>query len=176
MQPRWTLYLAGPGVFRADWQAWGLRLQVLAQQHGWQALYPMDNQLPAESSPEALRQAIYRSNLAMIEACDALFADMRAFRSGAEPDSGTAFEVGYAAALGKPVILWLPDVIEGATMLSRVPHARDEQGTPRDPDGLAVEDFGAPLNLMLMGAAHCVIHASTPELALALLADWKAAR
>lgn len=57
----------------------------------------------------ALREAnrsVAADNVAMIEACDAVFAVL----DGVDVDSGTASEIGYAAALGKPVIGWRSDL------------------------------------------------------------------
>ncbi|SMC21096.1 Nucleoside 2-deoxyribosyltransferase [Andreprevotia lacus DSM 23236] len=153
-----TLYLAGPGVFRADAVAWGARLQAACQAHGWQGLYPLDNAISAASKAEQAQQ-IFAGNCALIHAADAVLADVRAFRSGSEPDSGTAFEIGYAHALGKPVWLWLPAALAGQDMRSRI-------GAATDADGLQVEDFGAPLNLMLWQAAAGVVYADEPESAL----------
>ncbi|WP_447531990.1 nucleoside 2-deoxyribosyltransferase, partial [Pseudomonas aeruginosa] len=45
---------------------------------------------------------IYRAHIGLIERADAVLAPRNCFR-GAAPDSGTAFEVGYATALGQPV-------------------------------------------------------------------------
>ncbi|KAG0771625.1 hypothetical protein G6F22_016323 [Rhizopus arrhizus] len=57
---------------------------------------------PKDLSGPALAQWIYRENVALIRRADMVMANLNAFR-GAEPDSGTAFEVGYAIACGKPV-------------------------------------------------------------------------
>ena len=43
------------------------------------------------------------ANLEAIRAADFVMANLNDFRGPGEPDSGTAFEVGFAAALGKPV-------------------------------------------------------------------------
>ena len=87
---------------------------------------------------------------------------MSAFRSASEPDSGTAFEIGFAYALGKPVYLWLPDVPADSGLVDRVGGAVDE-------NGWQVEDFGAPLNLMLWQAAKAIINAATAAEAVQIL-------
>ncbi|KAF0812423.1 hypothetical protein IGB42_03091 [Andreprevotia sp. IGB-42] len=152
------LYLAGPGVFRSDALAWGQRLQAACRAVGWHGLYPLDSTVPALDKP-AQRRWIFAANCRLISDADAVFADMRAFRSGSEPDSGTAFEAGYAHALGKPVYLWLPAALAGIDMRRRI-------GSHVDAAGYAVEDFAAPLNLMLWEAASGIIHADEPETAL----------
>lgn len=50
--------------------------------------------------------AIGRRNAEMIDRCDAVLADL----GGADVDSGTAAEIGYAAALGRPVVGWRDDL------------------------------------------------------------------
>ncbi|WP_148713686.1 nucleoside 2-deoxyribosyltransferase [Chitinolyticbacter meiyuanensis] len=161
-----SIYLAGPGVFRPDALAWGEQLKAACAEHGFTGLFPLDNAVREGLDSAAQRQWIFEANCALIRQADLVLADMRAFRSASEPDSGTAFEIGYAHALGKPVWLWLPDTAPGATMLDRAAHARDGAGRPIDQQGWHVEDFGAPLNLMLWQAAAGAFYAVTPREAL----------
>ena len=49
--------------------------------------------------------AIGRANAEMIEASDGVFAVL----DGPDVDSGTAAEIGYAAALGRPIVGWRSD-------------------------------------------------------------------
>jgi nucleoside 2-deoxyribosyltransferase len=61
-----------------------------------------------EARVAALRRAndeVGRANAEMIERCDAVLAVL----DGADVDSGTAAEVGYAAALGRPIVGWRSD-------------------------------------------------------------------
>lgn len=160
MSPR--IYLAGFDVFRADAQAHGQYLKQLCSAQGLHGLFPLDNQAPQNLSPEATAQWICQQNLTMIRDCDALLANLNDFR-GLEPDSGTAFEVGAAIALGKPVWAYFSGP---ATLRQQVPH--DAQG--RDAQGFAVEDFNLPRNLMLActwsGRSTCV------ETAIRDLGHW----
>lgn len=140
------LYLAGPDVFLPDAFAQGERLKALCAEFGVQGLYPLDHSVP-EGIVEPVAQArwIYQANLELIRQADAVLANLNPFR-GAEPDSGTAFELGYAAALGKPLFGYLD---EGGSCAERLPceWKGDEPG--RDRDGNQIEGFGLPLNLML---------------------------
>ncbi|GAA5175519.1 nucleoside 2-deoxyribosyltransferase [Niveibacterium umoris] len=144
------LYLAGPDVFRSDALAWADTARALCAAHGHEALVPLDG--------DAIDAAgIYAANVAMIRAADVVMANLMSFR-GVEPDSGTAFEVGFASALGKPVIGYLPDA---AVLRDRVaqgfgPLRQTEDGA-LDRNGQRVEDFGLPLNLMLAIAARIVV-------------------
>lgn len=155
------IYLAGPGVFFSDAKSWGTRLQKACAEQGQQGLFPLDGQIPADlQGREAQRRWIFANNCALIRECDAVFADVRAFRSDSEPDSGTAFEIGFAHALGKPVWLWLPDCTSTSTQLARVSCVQDGE-VWIDGEGLLVEDFAVPLNLMLWDAA--IGHSFDPE-------------
>jgi nucleoside 2-deoxyribosyltransferase len=141
---RRSIYLAGPEVFHPDALEIGRRKQALCREYGFEGLFPLDGE--AASAP-----AIYRANRRMIEAADALIANLSPFR-GPGADPGTAFELGYAAALGRKVFGYTN--VEGA-LLDRI-RAGDPAACPdiagcwRDRHGLAIEDFGLPDNLMLV--------------------------
>ena len=140
------LYLAGPDVFRPDAFEQGERLKALCAEFGVRGLYPLDHSVP-ETIAEPAEQArwIYRANLALIAEADAVLANLNPFR-GAEPDSGTAFELGYAAALGKPLFGYID---EGGDCAERLPCEWKGHEPGRDRDGNQIECFGLPLNLML---------------------------
>lgn len=166
------IYLAGPGVFFPNAQAWGQRLVAACTECGLHGLYPLDNTLPANLiDKDAQRHWIFANNCDLIRQADAVFADMRAFRSDSEPDSGTAFEVGFAHALGKPVWLWLPDCPADTALIGRTSCAPDGDSWI-DAEGWHVEDFNAPLNLMLWDAAAGKSFDPEPETALADMAAW----
>ncbi len=135
------VYLAGFDVFRADAIDHGRGLKALCDQHGLEGLYPFDNDVPQGLTPEDAAAVICKANIAMIKRCDGVLANLNAFR-GAEPDSGTAFEVGMAVALGKPV--WAYFEADGS-LREQIEH--DAAGF--DAQGFQVEDFGLPRNLML---------------------------
>lgn len=160
------IYLAGPGVFRPNGRQWGERLKKACLAHRLLGLYPLDGEVPESLHSSAQKRAwIFANNCELIRKSDAVFADLRAFRSLSEPDSGTAFELGFAHALGKPVWLWLPDCSPGTTLLQRVACTDSSHGW-LDQDGLSVEDFSAPLNLMLWDAASGVSYDVDPETAI----------
>jgi len=133
------IYLAGPDVFRPDVLEWAESAREICRRHGCEPLLPIDH---GETAPDR----IFAANLELIRQAQAVVANLNPFR-GAEPDSGTCFELGYAVALGKQVCGY---VERGETLLARV--NRIEQADPartRDDRGMAIEDFGLPLNLML---------------------------
>ena len=132
-----SIYLAGFDVFAPDAVQRGAKMKLMCAEKGFAGLYPLDNEADGAA-------AIFAGNCALIDRADAVIANLNSFR-GAEPDSGTCFEVGYAHAKGKPVYGYLSD---GRTM-------REKWGAA-DENGFAVEDFGLPVNLMLACAARIV--------------------
>lgn len=133
------LYLAGPDVFRPDAFQWAAHVRALCRQEGHHALIPLDGK-------EADAPGIYRSNLGLIRDADALLANLNPFR-GAEPDSGTCVEIGYALALGKPVVGYADTIRPLHERLNAAGPGAD--GSYRDTEGWRVENFGLALNLML---------------------------
>ncbi|HEX5125629.1 MAG TPA: nucleoside 2-deoxyribosyltransferase [Rhodocyclaceae bacterium] len=146
------LYLAGPDVFRVDASAWAQEAQVLCRHYNCEILVPLDGDAVTPLG-------IYDNNIRMIEAADAVIANLNPFR-GTEPDSGTCFEVGYALALGKRVIGYVGD---GELLKDRVERLQGkslQQHNGRDwldANGMRVEDFDLPLNLMLTSSTSIVI-------------------
>ena len=137
------IYLAGPDVFRPDALAWAEQARAACAAAGHQALVPLDG-------VETTATGIFDANIDLIRSADAMLANLNPFR-GCEPDSGTCVEVGFALALGKPVIGYLAS---DETTTERVARWQgqpllESRGRPVDRDGLHVEDFGLRLNLML---------------------------
>jgi nucleoside 2-deoxyribosyltransferase len=83
--------------------------------------------------------------------CDGIIANMTPFR-GPSMDAGTAYEMGVAAALNKVVIAYSSDRTPYTEKCVAAGAKRGEDGSLRDAEGMAVEDFlGEVLvdNLML---------------------------
>jgi len=156
------IYLAGPDVFRPDAADHGRALVALCAEYGFDAVFPLSAALPTGLAPQALARHIYEANVARIEACDAVLANLDFFR-GPEPDSGTCFEVGYAIARGKAVVGYLPEAGSFAERI-RQRHPQAAGQGPRDCAGWELEEFGLPLNLML--AVPCRIVVGGPRAAL----------
>src|SRR5690606_30314616 len=115
---------------------------------------PLDNEAPRNLGGQELALWIYRANIGLIEQADMVAANVNAFR-GAEPDSGTVFEVGYATALGKPGWVYTDDA---RPLVKQVPVVRSPGSLVyTDTQGYTVEDFGLNLNLMIACSAQVVI-------------------
>lgn len=114
-------------------------------------LIPIDNEIALEpaSDPAAKRRnalTIRRANEAMIRRCDAVIANLSPFRS-CEPDCGTAYECGYATALGKTVLVYTDNAAEQTEKYQGFDFSQTSS------DGrfgyTEVEDFALPFNLMM---------------------------
>ena len=119
-------------------------------------LIPIDNEIDLEAPIEhAAKQrnalAIRLANEHMIKNCDVVIANLSPFRSE-EPDSGTAYECGFARALGKTVLTYTDNLAEQTAKYS---HFNFNQTAG---DGrfhyTEVEDFALPFNLMMYSDEH----------------------
>lgn len=147
------IYLAGFDVFRPDARQWGQTLQTLCSKYGFEGLYPLDNRARRGLAGKELARWICNANLELIRQAAMVMANLNPFR-GAEPDSGTVFETGFATALGKPVWVYTD---EKQSLVDQVAVNKQLAGPYTDSLGYTVEDFGLNLNLMIACTAHTVI-------------------
>jgi nucleoside 2-deoxyribosyltransferase len=146
-------YLAGPEVFLRQAAEIAACKKQLCAKHGMIGLWPLDN---GPSEPIGRRQsgvvvarAIGTANEALIRGSDLLIANCSPFR-GVSMDAGTAYEIGYARALGKPVFGY-------SNVIASYKHRAERYrrlGDPLNADaaGSAIEDFGLADNLMIATA------------------------
>jgi nucleoside 2-deoxyribosyltransferase len=113
------IYLAGP-LFTTPEREFNTQLGIRLRAFGHDVWVPQEH--PAA---ELTGKAIFEKDLEGLSAAEGVVAIM----DGADPDSGTCWECGYAYATGKPVVLYRSD-LRGA-------------GDARD----------IPYNAMLIGAA-----------------------
>lgn len=135
------IYLAGPDVFRPDAMERAEAARLLCRQYGYEAIIPTDAE---ETDPDKICQA----NLAMIKRAQVVVANLDAFR-GAEPDSGTCFELGFAVALGKKVCGYVSHFQTTVERVADLERRRIAGDSPEDKNGWHIENFGLPANLML---------------------------
>jgi nucleoside 2-deoxyribosyltransferase len=126
--------------------------------------------IPSDNN-ETSADGIFRANIEMISEADAVIANLNPIRC-CEPDSGTCFEIGCAIALSKQVIVYLVDTrpqfdklaeFYGGTLARR-------EGRAVAPDGLTIENFGLPVNLML-GISCQIVQGGLEDAVLALTAE-----
>ncbi|MBM9501333.1 nucleoside 2-deoxyribosyltransferase [Leptospira sp. 201903071] len=149
-----TIYLAGPEVFLPDAVEVLQDKKSLCFSRGFSALSPFDSEVPKDAKRnQDLARKIFFGNLDLIQKSDLILANCNPFR-GPLVDDGTAFEIGYAFALGKTIYGYakslppLPEIVK--RMIPTFPHS---SGYAMDREGyLLNEDFGNSLNLMLQYA------------------------
>ncbi len=143
-----TAYLAGPDVFLPDAREHALRKVEICARYGIIGCPPLNEDIASlRALPvEEAWQAIFDKDLAMMQACDLIIANLTPFR-GPSADAGTLIEVGWFLGRGRAVFGYSN---------SAVPFAeRSRRHTDALPDplpDLSVEGFGLPDNLMIPGA------------------------
>jgi nucleoside 2-deoxyribosyltransferase len=143
------IYLAGPDLFQDLSEAARQGRQDAAARFGFEAWSPggdAEAHLPADPQEKAL--AISRGNRAAMDHAQALVANITPFR-GPHMDAGTAFEIGYFAAQGKPIVAYTS---ASGTLADRVRQWSGVAATAEaDHAGNLIEDFGWHDNLMVEG-------------------------
>jgi nucleoside 2-deoxyribosyltransferase len=162
-----SLYLSGPDLWFPDAEAHARKKHELCAQAGFVGVSSFDGVLVETSPSEAMAREIYADSIARLRQCDALVANLTPWR-GPSCDPGTAFEAGFAAALGKPVFAYLnvsdeDEADHRARVEALFGAARDPDGRFRDHLGCEVEDFGLPENLMLWAEARRFFVVVTPD-------------
>ena len=159
------VYLAGPMVFLPDPVATFVRMKAICDDHGLAGVAPLDNQIGLEGLPPGrdLIEQIVRADMALMRSVDAGIFCLDGFRRGPEMDTGTAFEIGYMQALGKPLAGWtadprpypqkvrdyFADVFALPLTVTPPGAAGGTSGLTRDPDGMLVHSEGCVQNAMV---------------------------
>jgi nucleoside 2-deoxyribosyltransferase len=176
------VYLAGPDVFLPEAGALAECKRKLCADYGFVGKSPLDNEISLEGLSQheaALR--IGAANEDMIRSCHLMIANLTPFR-GPSADVGTAYEMGFARALGLPVFGYTN---VAGTLLDRTRQALGAEVT-REPTGryadaypMAVEDFDCIDNLMLVIAvegsgSHIVVSPTAEDRRFTDLAGFEA--
>ena len=141
-------YLAGPDVFLPDAREHARSKVAICARHGIVGRPPLNEDAESLGAlpDEEAWQAIFRKDLAMMEECEVVIANLTPFR-GPSADAGTLIEVGWFLGRGKPVFGYS----NAATPFSERSR-RQMEAVPDPLPGLSVEGFGLPDNLMIPGA------------------------
>jgi nucleoside 2-deoxyribosyltransferase len=131
-----VVYLAGPEVFLTDALEVARAKKDICRQHGFYGLAPTDDPDSELDGPDLDGHVIFRHCIQAMERADLVIANMTPFR-GPSMDVGTAVEVGFMHAKGKPVFGYTNVV--------------DHYGERVEPDGMQVEAFDFFDNLMCEG-------------------------
>ena len=152
--PPTRIYLAGPEVFLSNAKEIGERKKALCREHGFEGVFPLDVDVDAkDKGPRELGLCISDVNEKLIKSCDIVIANITPFR-GPSADVGTAYEMGFAHALGKRVLAYTN---VAAPFTERTIKAlnnevkRSSDGKLRDAQGMFIEEVCLVDNLMLDG-------------------------
>ena len=97
------IYLAGP-LFSIAEQTLNGELARFLESRGFEVWLPQEHE-PRRKKGEAAAKAIFRMDVEALDRADMVVACM----DGPDPDSGTAWECGYAYAKGKPIVCYRTD-------------------------------------------------------------------
>lgn len=151
------VYLAGPHVFlpAPEREAHLREAEQILNRYGLCMV------APPLAQPGTPPEAVAKANLVLLEDCDGVIADLSPFR-GAEPDSGTVFELAYAVGRRMPALGYS---IETRPYAEIVRERGQESG--RHP---LVEEHDYPINLMLVPHYRDSLEACAKMLASILVA------
>jgi nucleoside 2-deoxyribosyltransferase len=143
-----TVYLAGPDVFLPNAQEHARRKVSICERYGLTGQPPLNEDIAslAQMHESEAGIAIFRKDVAMMEAADIIIANLTPFR-GASADSGTLVELGWFLGRGRPIF--------GYSNCATPFRERSRAHLAAMPDPLpdiTVEHFGLPDNLMIPGA------------------------
>ncbi|MEN6611442.1 MAG: nucleoside 2-deoxyribosyltransferase [Methanoregulaceae archaeon] len=96
---RYRIYLAAPLFSEAE-RTYNRDLGTFLTGHYFEVFLPQDAGDDSSSRTENANRELFEKDLAALRAADLVVAVI----DGADADSGTAWEMGYAFSLGKPVI------------------------------------------------------------------------
>jgi nucleoside 2-deoxyribosyltransferase len=161
------VYLAGDLVFRPDGLAMFDRLREICAQLGMIGVAPLDGQAALQGLPpgEETILAIVAADRELMDGCDGGLFCLDPFRRAADMDPGTAVEIGYMFAQGKPLCGYTADGRDYPTKVAayfRAAWQADLRGRPalafggssgsqEDPDGMLVHSEGLVQNGMTEG-------------------------
>lgn len=147
-------YLAGPDVFLPSATAFAAKKKELCHRYGFEGVFPLDVELDLQNlSPRDAGLCISQANEKLIRSCQLVIAHMTPFR-GPSCDVGTAYEMGFARALGLRVFAYsnvTKDFSARTKDFAPGWQKRDEK-TIEDADHMQIESFDLTDNLMLVGA------------------------
>lgn len=162
---RFKIYLAGPMVFYPDPEKTFRAMKRICATHRLLGVAPTDNQIALQGIKpgKKLIRDIVKADIALMDRMDAGLFCLDGFRRAPDMDPGTAFEIGYMAAQGKPLCGWTTDgrlyPAKVADYFKRVYRERlraapanakgGTSGDRRDPDGILVHSQGCVQNGMI---------------------------
>ncbi len=145
------LYLAGPEVFLPNGIENAEKQRKLCEKYGFIPMHPMDNNLDLGKLDMEAAMKIYMADIDQLRKSDILVANCNGFR-GVCMDDGTAYELGFGNALGKPSYGYIKELtsLVARTVRDYSCHLLEGESLFRDREGyLITDDFGTLINLMM---------------------------
>jgi nucleoside 2-deoxyribosyltransferase len=98
------VYLAGPDVFLVNARDIGARKRAICARHGLTGVFPTDEDAALNPALSRSEQglAISRAMERVMQSCKAMIVNLTPFR-GPSADVGSAYEMGFMRALGRPI-------------------------------------------------------------------------
>ncbi len=147
-------------------------IRKIFDRYGFDAIFPTDDAVGVENivTDDIYEEAynLFDRYTQHVRNCDIILLDLNNYRGGYEPSSDVSFEAGYGYSLGKKLYGYMDDI---SPMTSRIPNTPTEIDT-RDFNGMNVENFEGPLNLMF-GASVKLMDDGFEEIARKMAQDLK---
>lgn len=183
------LYLAGPEVFLPNARHMLDAKAAMAREFGFEPICPGDVTIEPAPTRHEFGLKISAVDEGMMNRADGIIANLTPFR-GIAADVGTAFELGYVCAQGKPVAAYTnmtANHFQRTREFYKGEIVEGPDGRKRGPDGLSLEDFDMIDNLMLHGGIErrggfIAVHDAAPDAlytdltAFRSCLDWYASR
>ena len=141
------------------------RMKTLCLTHGVIGVSPLDNQIGLEgiAPGRELLERIVLADIQLMQTADGAVFCLDGFRRAPEMDAGTALEVSYMKAFGKPIAGWTRDpqlyparvadffrsTFAETLRPGAAASAGGTSGRWRDPDGVLVHSQGCVQNAMV---------------------------
>jgi nucleoside 2-deoxyribosyltransferase len=151
------IYLAGPDVFLPDAKTFGAEKKRLCAAAGFEGCFPLDADLALDGlDPLVQARQIAAACETMMRSCDLAIANCTPFR-GVSMDVGTAYEVGFMRALGRPVFGYSNAADTYAHRAAAFRGAATDLSDAKDlwdcdRPAIEIENFDQPENLMIAAA------------------------
>jgi nucleoside 2-deoxyribosyltransferase len=162
-----SLYLSGPDAAMPHAASLLTQKRTLCAGKGYVGVFAGDSGLVETEPSEAMAREIYADRVHCMRLSDAAVLNFTPWR-GPNCSVSAAFEAGFMAALGKPVMAYMNVQDEDeAELRVRIENDMgleiDRRGVLRDGFGGEVEDFGLPEDLMLWAEARRLFVVATPD-------------
>lgn len=143
------IYFAGPNVFHLRAKEIEREIEAYCKTVDVIPLIPGDSGIDWSASPDKIANDIFEINVDHLKNCDAIVANVSPFR-GACIDDGTAWEIGFAYALNKPIATYSStDKRTGEIIIEQSGLSKEHNSPRRDKDNFLIEEFGFHSNLMI---------------------------